>query len=403
MVNKARICLMFMLLMGMLGCRSLESADAVPRTPSLTENAPAVTSPATTTPVAITTPPLGPENYGLETLDEAILVLVLGGARIIAIDPLEGTQHEIDNLPNIMRTGRRPVSPNGQWLVYVTISDTEMVDREYALVFLELMTGVSTTYSVPPVSGEMFGFFNNEYVLLPVLENNTTRVLWLFDVFQGTHTVVQEPFPYWMSGVSPEGNYLYIADEAGYIGEQVDLMSGSITGSPPVNLTSDPLRERQALWSPDGSKIVVLAEDPAQDAASPPCYCLERTDTAYILDVVSGDRHEITLPQYALLVAFSPDGSQFMYHDFGKCEACAADKPICILNVETRQSECIEPQGRFPKWSPTGEKLAFIQAFSEGQRLFIHNLRTNTSQIFYETEETNLLPLWVRLRPANDP
>ena len=405
------MCFMLTILVCLIGCQIRDPADPILETPTIIAPAPEVGHSVTTTPIVTATPPTSPGGGFLEILDEAIL---LDGDRIVAIDPLQGTQYEMDHIPNTRMhfnsgTGKSPVSPDGQWLAYLVVSDTETVRRQYILVFLELITGERMTYSVPPISGEMFWLPDSQHLLLTVLENNADRALWLFNTFEGTRTVVQRPFPYQVRDISPEGKYLYITDKAGFgYGEkQVDLMSGSTTNSQSVNLTSDRLRELQALWSPDGSKIAVNVADPARESTSPVCFCLDRTDYAYILELSSSERYEISLPQYTLLVEFSPDSEQIIYQDFGNCEMCASvNLPICILDVETRQSQCIEQRGFFPTWSPDGEKLAFLLYNTPESELFlgVYDLRTGVARIFYDYEITQyVVPQWVRLRPASEP
>jgi len=340
MINKARMCLMLTLLVCMMGCQPPTPAAPVLQIPTPTASAVQDDLPVPTT------PPPSPEGEYFES-------------------PL----------------GRRSVSPNGQWRAYY--AESRPVTRgEHKLVFLELSTGARMTYPVPPISGQMFWLSDSQHVLLPVLENNTTRVLWLFDVFQGTHTVVQEPFyHYKIEDVSSDGAYLYIAQDQ----RPFDLMRGSITGGPPINLTTDALMETQARYFPDGSKIIVIAADPAQERLPcSPCYFLGfcSNNTAYILDLSSGERHEISLPPYTVLSGFSLDGSRLLYQHFGACELSGENQPICIFDVETQQSHCIEPQGFAPTWSPDEDTLVFTYTDLENKRFVAtYNLHTSEFKI----------------------
>lgn len=397
------------ILICLVSCQQPEPLHPVLATPTPTIITPEISPQVPITPIAIVTPTPSQQAGPLGGLNEAILLASPG---IVAVDPLQGTWYELDRnsdsrMQFMSSPGGQPVSPDGQWLAYEVISDIKTVQREYTLVFLELLTGESMAYPVPPGIQRLFWLPDSQHIVFSVLENNSIVGLWLFDVFQGTHTVIQDPFPYQIAGVFPNGDYLYIADEMGREEEQVDLMRGSTTGSLPINLTSDMLQERQALLSPDGNKVAVIAIDPERNNTSVVCYCsgVESPDSAYILDLSSGERQEIALPLHTRLFDFSPDGSRLLYQDFGNCEACAGNQPICILDLATAQNQCIEQQGLLPTWSPDGEKLAFIWNHeTKGVFPGVYDLTTRVPHIFYTNEHANhTTPHWVRLRPANEP
>lgn len=133
--------------------------------------------------------------------------------------------------------------------------------------------------------------------------------------------------------------------------KDLDIYVKQINTDPPMRLTEDPAAELFPAWSPDGAEIAFV-----RAGAEP---------GLFIVPAIGGfARRIVALPETALGLDWSPDGSALIY------AVRPAPGAAHIIMEVTLATRTILPrtEGSFPACSPDGTTLAFVRADRAGMQ-----------------------------------
>jgi TolB protein len=134
------------------------------------------------------------------------------------------------------------------------------------------------------------------------------------------------------------------------------------TGGPadPVALTDDPVQANMGDWAPDGARIVFssLRDSTGCSTTGAVVTCTQYNREIYVMDADGSNVVRLTDdPAEDGAPAWSPDGSQIAFQSDR-----AGGRHIFVMNTDgsdVRQLTFGEPRDGFPSWSPDGEWIAF--------------------------------------------
>jgi Tol biopolymer transport system component len=159
------------------------------------------------------------------------------------------------------------------------------------------------------------------------------------------------------AAVSPDGSRILFTTE---IGGNWEVFVMDADGSGLVNLTVDPAVDRQALWSPHGTKIAFASD--AGPADDPGC-----DSDIFLMNADGSNRVNLTKSPGAFedAPAWSPDGTKIAFTGADPCTGLYENrKHIWVMNADG--SGRVELTAEYdldlamdPAWSPDGTKIAF--------------------------------------------
>jgi Tol biopolymer transport system component/DNA-binding winged helix-turn-helix (wHTH) protein len=154
------------------------------------------------------------------------------------------------------------------------------------------------------------------------------------------------------------------------------------TGSEKLQLTPDSLEVFLAHWSPDGSRLAIMAHEPGMA-------------WQIYLVTADGSNSEHVLPENHNQAdpSWSPDGSRLV---FGRVPDLMGkengERNLQILGLRTHQLEIVpNSDGVFsPRWSPDGKYIAALSL--DQRRLLLFNTETSTWKTIADTSVAD--PVW---------
>jgi hypothetical protein len=354
---------------------------------------------------------INPEIFFAE---ETILMDSMG---ITAVHPATGAILKLEEdtaawFPN--PTTSSPLSPDRKRIAYAI--------GGRSLVLLNLSTADKSFFNFPGTIKRLIWMPDNKHILINVaalLEEGYTltgynRLDWLFyfNIETNTYTLLYDDFEPNLEEVSPDGKSFFYYDEsqqADFTGTNIVL--GSVSGSPPVQMTDDRLYKVWMDLTTDGQQMVIFAFDPAVPITSTtdlPCH--SSWNTAYLLDVRTRELRDFPIaPKSAIeYIRLSPDGKKIAYVN-AEGKYCADNFPIYILDLESGVEERLEIGGFDLGWSPDGSKLVFLQYSTETlnyRQLVIYDLLSHQILTTYYIEDINgesAIPYWVNLKDEGLP
>jgi dipeptidyl aminopeptidase/acylaminoacyl peptidase len=200
----------------------------------------------------------------------------------------------------------------------------------------------------------------------------------------------------WSPAWSPDGKWLAFLSDRGDEDAQTQVWAMPVGGGDARAFTHLPGGVSDFAWSPDGTRIVVVAADPARPPGAPKPknpppivterfyfkedvsgYLGARRDHLYLLDVASGEVAPLTSGDHDdRLPAWSPDGQRIVYTsgrgpdadrrgnlDLYVVEA-RAGAPERLLATLDGAADDGDTASR-PQWSPDGTRVAFRQGVGQ--------------------------------------
>ncbi|HVX65146.1 MAG TPA: winged helix-turn-helix domain-containing protein, partial [Bryobacteraceae bacterium] len=170
-----------------------------------------------------------------------------------------------------------------------------------------------------------------------------------------------------------------------YVAQPSSLLWRSrVDGTQKVQLTSAPMQVYMARWSPDGSRLVVMARTPGK----PWKLYLVPSEGGNLRELGSEDRN-------AADPAWSPDGNRIAYGRLPEYMAeTAQPKAIHILDLKSNTATLVpQSEGLFaPRWSPDGRYIAALPLTQD--RLAVYDVERGTWTNLVSSSTDN--PTWSR-------
>jgi TolB protein len=134
-----------------------------------------------------------------------------------------------------------------------------------------------------------------------------------------------------------------------------DLYMKSVTGRAVTQLTSDPAGDVQPAFSPDGTRVAF-----ASDRAG--------SWDIWALEIIAGRPVQITRDAgHEVHPSWSPDGRFLVY---SAVPERGGEWELWIVDLSRPATKKSIGSGLFPRWSPTGEAIAFQRARRRDSQLF---------------------------------
>ncbi len=174
-----------------------------------------------------------------------------------------------------------------------------------------------------------------------------------------------------------EGELAFISDRSG----NNDIYLSNLDGSNVVNATEHPANDREASWSPDGSKIAFVSDRDGNDEI----YVLNLSDRT--LTRLTNNGESDTSP------VWSPDGSKiaFVSNRFG-------DNDLFVMDVDgSNQIQLVSDTSNdnSPTWSPDGTQIAFVSDRSGNNDIYVLNVSDGSIAATLTSDGANdRMPAW---------
>ncbi|MGD0444859.1 MAG: winged helix-turn-helix domain-containing protein [Edaphobacter sp.] len=179
---------------------------------------------------------------------------------------------------------------------------------------------------------------------------------------------------------SRDGKWVAWTDSQGHLWRARN--DDSSTGSEKLQLTPDSLEVFLAHWSPDGSRLAIMAHEPG------------KAWQIYLI-TADGSNSEHVLPENHNQAdpSWSPDGSQLV---FGRVPDLMGkengERNLQILDLRTHRTEIVpDSDGVFsPRWSPDGKYIAALSL--DQRRLLLFSTEARTWKTIADTSVAD--PVW---------
>ncbi len=179
------------------------------------------------------------------------------------------------------------LSPDARFVAY-----TQLNERSEPSVYVAPVDGSSRRrVTVPGASAYVFAWSPNGKSLLYTSDQSGSHDLWALDIKDGSPvglpTLVKKDIgPVFGTGIADDGSVFYsvkVNTGSVYLGE-LDVEAATVNDMRELPQPRG-TRNASAKWSPDGSKLLLLRRETA-----------DRTFQNVIYDVVTGQEHEIAIP-----------------------------------------------------------------------------------------------------------
>jgi Tol biopolymer transport system component len=179
------------------------------------------------------------------------------------------------------------LSPDARFVAY-----TQLNERSEPSVYVAPVDGSSRRrVTVPGASAYVFAWSPNGKSLLYISDQSGSHDLWALDIKDGSPvglpTLVKKDIgPVFGTGIADDGSVFYsvkVNTGSVYLGE-LDVEAATVNDMRELPQPRG-TRNASAKWSPDGSKLLLLRRETA-----------DRTFQNVIYDVVTGQEHEIAIP-----------------------------------------------------------------------------------------------------------
>jgi len=240
-------------------------------------------------------------------------------------------------------------------LASVTVLGTKVYEQEGTSVSQHVIERIESNKGSVAIDSfldkpERVAFLDSDLIEIEGVHNEYGPGIYQLDMNLMTVNQVSEsianldPETYNVITKSPFGLLLGMKDgRPGLYHQSIDGSLKKISGNFIADETPD------LKLSSNGEKLIYLVKDSAQMAT----YSMKTKKRK----VVSAELSSYVLEQFETSVSLSPDGGYFMIYDD---QGGYSSHTINVYGADSGNKYADEIQGTLPKWSPTGERLAFV-------------------------------------------